>query len=78
VVADLRADPNSFYLNVATTEFPDGALRGQFFPTPTEEGDDADWLLYVAGAGLLVVGVAIGFLVGRRTTRGRAQATLTG
>jgi hypothetical protein len=57
VVADLRADPDGFYLNVATTEFPDGAVRGQFFGAPTEDGDD--WLLYAAGAGLLVVGLAI-------------------
>jgi CHRD domain len=33
VVANLRAHPERFYLNVATTEFPDGAARGQFFDT---------------------------------------------
>jgi hypothetical protein len=76
VVADLRAHPDGFYLNVATTEFPDGAVRGQFFGTPTEGGDD--WLLYAAGAGLLALGVVIGVLVGRRTIRGRARATFRG
>jgi CHRD domain-containing protein len=78
VVANLRAHPERFYLNVATTEFPDGAARGQFFGTPTGGRRDA-WLLYVGGAGLLLVGVGIGILAGRRTARSRTepQATYT-
>jgi CHRD domain len=75
VVASLRGHPENFYLNVATTEFPDGAVRGQFFATPT--GGSNDWLLYVAGAGLLVVGIAIGTFAGRRTTRDRVNARAT-
>jgi hypothetical protein len=72
VVANLRAHPDRFYLNVATTEFPNGAARGQFFGTPT--GGGSDWPLYVGGAGLFLVGIGIGMFAGRRTARRRAAA----
>jgi hypothetical protein len=28
-LAEIVSDPSSFYVNLATTEFPDGAIRGQ-------------------------------------------------
>jgi len=28
-LAEIVANPSSFYVNIETTEFPDGALRGQ-------------------------------------------------
>jgi hypothetical protein len=68
LITDLRAHPDGYYLNVATNEFPKGAARGQFFGTPTGSGG-IDWFLYLAGAAVLVAAAAVGFLLGRRTTR---------
>jgi len=66
-VSALRAHPDDYYLNVATSEFPSGAARGQFFPTPDE--GSTSWLPWLVGAGLVIVGGLIGFLVGRRGRR---------
>ena len=29
VIAAIRANPSNYYVNVNTTDFPDGAIRGQ-------------------------------------------------
>ena len=35
-LAQIVADPANFYVSVETTEYPDGALRGQLAREPTE------------------------------------------
>ena len=40
VVAAIVADPASYYVNVHTTEFPDGAVRGQLAVAPDDGGEE--------------------------------------
>ncbi|HWB71139.1 MAG TPA: CHRD domain-containing protein, partial [Egibacteraceae bacterium] len=36
LLADIEANPSDYYFNVITDEFPDGAIRGQLFPSEVE------------------------------------------
>jgi hypothetical protein len=33
VISDLLANPQNYYVNIHTTDFPGGAIRGQLMPT---------------------------------------------
>lgn len=55
IVAAIAAEPRAYYLNVHTTEFPAGALRGQLVHPMCFVGPDAPPLpATIAGAGLLI------------------------
>jgi len=64
---DVRGDPEGFYLNVVTSRFPHGAVRGQFFPRPGGSGSSV-WPWILAAIAILLAG-ALGVIAGRRMAR---------
>jgi CHRD domain len=73
LVSDLRNDPAQFYLNITTARFPNGAVRGQFFPTPGTGG--AGVWPWIIGVLAVLVAAALGVIVGQRLGR-RSHASV--
>ncbi len=70
-ITDLLANPSSYYVNVHTAEFPQGALRGQLGPATQPR---TSFVMALSGAG-----EARGGLAGRRRRRpGRHQRNHVG
>lgn len=65
LIADIRANPQNYYVNIHTTDYPDGAVRGQLsagapttLPT-TGANDSATSLFAVFGLAMLALGFAV-------------------
>lgn len=59
-VAQLEADPSAFYVDTHTTEYPDGAVRGQFgTPLPAGGMDTGDGSALLPSSLILAVGAAL-------------------
>ncbi len=73
IMTRIMQNPANFYINVHTSDFPAGAVRGQIMmgagagapPTLPEAGADSPSLLVLAGCALLAV--AVGYNLHRRS-----------
>ncbi len=64
ILRDIRANPEAFYVNVHTSDHPDGALRGQLAEQPKPAlpdtgGGTTEWLLITIALLALIVGVGV-------------------